>query len=339
MNRFFTEVQVNDVGWKMSYQDKMMLMGSCFSENIGEKLKRRKFQVDVNPFGIIYNPLSVAKSIRILLSGKTYRQEDLFENNGIWGSFDHHGRFSSTSAGQTLSAVNNQLEYSRAFLRESAYLLITLGTSWVYELKATGKVVSNCHKFPAGDFKRFRITPGEIVAEFREVLTALWKFNPELKVLFTVSPVRHLKDGAVGNQLSKAALLLATDRLITGFGNERCAYFPSYEIMMDELRDYRFYAPDLLHLNQVAVDYIWERFAQVLISEDCRKMAKNVLKIVKAREHRPFNPETVDYKEFLWHNLNEIRELTINFPYLNFDAEKNHFESELRESQQKDDSK
>jgi len=336
MNRFFTEVEVNDVGWKMSYRDKIMLLGSCFSENIGEKLKHRKFQVDVNPFGIVYNPLSVTKSIRILLSGKTYRQEDLFENSGIWGSFDHHGRFSSTSAVQTLSTINDRLEYSRAFLRESAYLLITLGTSWVYELKATGKVVSNCHKLPAADFKRFRITPGEIVDEFREVLAALWKFNPELKVLFTVSPVRHLKDGAVGNQLSKATLLLATDRLITGFGSERCAYFPSYEIMMDELRDYRFYAPDLLHLNQVAVDHIWERFARVLISENCRKMVKSVLKIVKAREHRPFNPETADYKNFLEHNLNEIRELTINFPYLNFDEEKKHFERELQGSQGKD---
>lgn len=333
MDRYFTEVQIDDFGWRMSYRDKLMLIGSCFAENIGEKLQRFKFQVGLNPFGIVYNPLSVCKSIRRLLEGKVYREEDLFEHNGIWGSFDHHGRFSSVLPGETLDKINRQMQVSREFLREAAYLVITFGTAWAYELKKTGELVSNCHKFPASDFKRFRLSPGEIVDEFRDLLSELWKFNSDLKILFSVSPVRHWKDGAVGNQLSKASLLLAVDRLVTGFGHERCAYFPSYEIMMDELRDYRFYAPDLVHISPVAVDHIWDKFSRAMIAEESLRLTKDVLKIVKASEHKVFNPRSEEYRKFLLYNLEEIGKLTINFPYLNLENEKRHFENELHGTQ------
>ncbi len=333
MSRFFTEVTLADPGWRIGYQDKLMLMGSCFTENVGEKLRSLKFQVDVNPFGIIYNPFSVAKSLRILLSSQTYTEQDLFEHNGVWSSFDYHGRFSDVSTVQVLRNINDQLVFSRSFFRDADYLIITFGTSWVYELKTTGAIVSNCHKIPAANFKRYRLTPGGIVDEYREVLPELWNFNSKLKVLFTVSPVRHWKDGASGNQLSKSVLLLAVDKLITGFGEERCAYFPAYEIMMDELRDYRFYAPDMLHPSQVAVDYIWDKFAGLMIAGQDSDIVKNVLKIIKAKEHRPFNSNTMGHKKFLLNILNEIQELMVKFPYLNLQEEKSYFESQFIDNQ------
>lgn len=331
MNKFFTEVKIDEMEWRISYRDKLMMMGSCFSEYIGEKFRQVKFQVDLNPFGVIYNPLSVAKSLRRLLVERPYNGEDLFKHQGIWGSFDHHTRFSATSSEEALAKMNFRLEQSRAFLKEATYLFITFGTAWVYELRATGEVVSNCHKFPASDFKRFRLTPGEIVDVYRDLLSALWNFNPGLKIIFTVSPIRHWKDGANGNQLSKSVLLLAADRLITGYGPEHCAYFPSYEIVMDELRDYRFYAPDLLHLNQTAIDHIWEKVGKALIDDDSLRLSGSIMKIVKAKMHRPFNPDSDAYKYFLLNNLNEINELTINFPYINLEDEKSFFEQKLHE--------
>ncbi|MGV8095550.1 MAG: GSCFA domain-containing protein [Mangrovibacterium sp.] len=331
IDKYFTQVKIGDIGWRISYEDKLMMMGSCFAENIGEKLQQLKFQVDLNPFGVIYNPLSVAKSLRRLLADKPYTKGDLFEHQGLWGSFDHHSRFSATSAEEALAKMNLRLEQSKALLKEAGYLFITFGTAWVYELKATGEIVSNCHKFPEADFKRFRLTPGEIVDVYRDLLSALWTFNPNLKIIFTVSPIRHWKDGATGNQLSKAALLLASDRLVTGFGDEHCAYFPSYEIVMDELRDYRFYAPDLLHLNQVAIDHIWDKFSQAIITKESLRLSKSILKIMKALEHRPFFPDSDTYKYFLLNHLNEINELTISFPYLNLEEEKSFFQKELQE--------
>lgn len=335
MDKYFTKVDVEDTGWRISYKDKIMMLGSCFSENIGEKFQQLKFQVDINPFGVIYNPLSIAKSIRRLLAGKDYTTEDLFEHQGIWGSFDHHSRFSSTSADQTLEKINGRLGLSRDFLKEAGYLILTFGTAWAYELKQTGEVVSNCHKLPESGFKRFRLTPGEITDVYRELLSSLWIFNPGLKVIFTVSPIRHRKDGANGNQLSKAVLLLAADRLVTGYGKEHCAYFPSYEIVMDELRDYRFYNPDMIHLNEQAVNHIWDRFSPVLIGENSLALSNSIRKIMRAKEHRPFHPDSEHYKNFLLDNLNEIIDMAGRFPELNLQEEKHFFEHELQKYHQK----
>lgn len=335
MNQFFTEVNIPDFGWKIGHRQKLMMTGSCFAENIGQKMIRLKFQVDLNPFGILYNPQSISKSLRLLMEGKTYTAADLFQYDGIWHSLDHHSRFSSNSLKNTLEQINNQLVVSRQHLKESEFLIISFGTAWIYELKRTGEIVSNCHKLPDSDFKRLRLTPGEIIDDYKELILELLRFNPNLKVLFTVSPIRHWKDGAVENQLSKATLLLAVDRLVKGFGEERCAYFPSYEIMMDELRDYRFYAPDMLHVNELATEHIWQKFANALIAGESATIIKKVLKIVKASEHRPLNPGSETYVNFLLYNLNEINNLLKNFPFLNFENEIKHFELELNGYQRK----
>lgn len=326
---FFTEIKIPEFPWKMDYSKSMMFIGSCFSENIGQKLQDLKFSIDMNPFGIIYNPVSISNSLKILLEKRIFTEDDLFHDQGLWNSFYHHSRFSDTDRDAALVKINRRIELSRNFLQNADFLIITFGTSWVYELKENGQVVSNCHKVLSSKFKRFRLGVYEITEAYRELMEELWRFNPNLKVVFTVSPIRHWKDGAVENQVSKATLLLAIDRLLNGFGNTRCGYFPSYEIMMDELRDYRFYAEDMVHLSQVAIDHIFERFGKVLMTSDSLKLSKEVIKIRKAVLHRPANSASIEYERFLLYNLEEINKLTINFPYLNFENEKKYLEQEL----------
>jgi hypothetical protein len=326
---FFTEIQIPEFPSQMDYSKSMMLFGSCFSENIGQKLIDLKFDVDMNPFGILYNPESIANSLRILLEKRTFTEDNLFQDQGLWNSFYHHSRFSDIDRGAALEKINNRISFSHEFLKKADFLVITFGTAWVYELRKTGQVVSNCHKIPAGDFKRFRLGVFEITDVYRELLEQIWKLNPDLKVIFTVSPIRHWKDGAVENQLSKATLLLAIDQLIKGFGDQVCAYFPSYELMMDELRDYRFYAEDMLHISPVAIDYIFERFSKIMITKESLDVSKKVMKVRKAFEHRPVNPTTTEFKSFIQQNLLQISQLTSQFPTLDFSLEQTYFEAKL----------
>jgi len=327
--RFFTEIQIPEFPGQMDYSKSMMLFGSCFSENIGQKLIDLKFDVDMNPFGILYNPESIANSLRILLEKRAFTEDDLFQDQGLWNSFFHHSRFSDVDQSAALEKINSRISSSHEFLKKADFLVITFGTSWVYELKKTGKIVSNCHKIPATEFKRFRLEVSHITNVYKELLEQIRVFNPKLKVIFTVSPIRHWKDGAVENQLSKATLLLAIDQLIKGFGNQDCSYFPSYELMMDELRDYRFYAEDMLHISQVAVDYIFERFSKVMITKESMDVSKKVIKVRKAFGHRPVNPNTDEFKEFILQNLLQISQLTSQFPNLDFKEERTYFESKL----------
>ena len=210
------------------------------------------FDININPFGIIYNPVSLAQSLQRLISGKLFSREDLFQQDGLWHSYMHHGRFSTPDAGTALSQINTRFAEGSRYIREADFLFITLGTSWIYELKSTGEVVSNCHKVPSVAFRRFRLTVSEAVGYLKEALDDLWDVNPDVKVVFTVSPIRHTRDGAAGNQLSKSVLLLATDALVKGYSHTKCAYFPSYELVMDELRDYRFYAADMIQIGRAS---------------------------------------------------------------------------------------
>ena len=327
--QFFTEIQIPEFQWKMDYSKSMMFFGSCFSENIGQRLIDLKFKVDMNPFGILYNPESIANSLKIIIENRIFTENDLFCDQGIWNSFYHHSRFSDVDQQATLGKINNRILSSNEFLKKADFLVITFGTAWVYELVKTGQIVSNCHKIPASEFKRFRLEVSDIINVYVELLEQIWKFNPGLKVIFTVSPIRHWKDGAVENQVSKATLLLAIDLLVSRFGRQKCNYFPSYELMMDELRDYRFYAEDMLHLSPVAVDYIFERFCQVAVTEESLKVSKEVVKILKASMHRPFNNSTSEHNKFIQANLLEIDKLTERFPFLNFSVERTYFEQEM----------
>lgn len=329
--KFQTLVELPDFQWKTGYHSRSLFMGSCFTENIGRIMEDLKYPVDVNPFGILYNPMSVAKGLEILLEKKTFNTKDLIEHNGIWHSFAHHGRFSSIDKEEAIKSINNRVEQSARHLTESEYLFITFGTSWIYRYKESGEVVANCHKIPAKQFIRERLSVDSIFSVYSELLQRIFQFNSKSKVVFTVSPIRHWKDGAIENQRSKATLLLAVDRLIQHFGNERCAYFPSYEIVMDELRDYRFYAEDMLHLTDVAVQHVWGKFEETLIEPESQMLAKEVSKIIHATRHRPLNKKSTEFYHFLSNFFKKITELESKQPFLNLKLEKEYFNVQIRE--------
>ncbi|GHT53550.1 hypothetical protein FACS189451_05710 [Bacteroidia bacterium] len=307
---FRTALSIPAGDFKITHSDTLAMLGSCFVESISAKLSGAGFTIDANPFGVVYNPLSLSLNLNRLMDGQLYTENELFQDKELFHSFAHHSRFSGTHLSETLEKINSRLEYSSAFLRKSTLLVITFGTAFVYRLRATGAVVSNCHKLPAHLFIHERISLDDIVIEWNNLIARLKKFVPEIKILFTVSPLRYLKDGFHENQLSKATLLLATEKLIRE--NPDTYYFPSYEIMIDDLRDYRFYADDLIHPSGQAIDYIWEKISEAYFDEETRKIARELESIERALNHKPFYPESEEYKSF----INKIEEKKNKFSYL-----------------------
>ena len=316
----YTRISIPKAPFAFSYTEQTVLLGSCFAENIGKKLEENKFKTDLNPFGTLYNPSSIAEAIRMLLHPERFTGDDLFRHEGVYHSFSHHSRFSSPSETECLENMNGRLFSSAEIIRKARRIIVTLGTAWVYRLRSTGKIVSNCHKLPEKMFDRRMLSVDEITAEWKSLLLSLWEQNPELKILFTVSPIRHWKDGAHGNQLSKATLLLAVEQLQKEFP-EQTAYFPAYEIMMDELRDYRFYADDMLHPSLQAVEYIWERFTETMLSREAQAILKEWKDIQKAINHKPFQPESEAYKHFISQTLLKMERLNEKFPYFDMTNE------------------
>lgn len=310
---FRTQVHIPDKNYRIDHSTRMMLFGSCFSENIGSKLKNNKFNVEVNPFGILYNPLSVSNSIRRLLRKTGFTETDILYNNEMYHSFMHHGSFSDTDKDNCLKNINERYNKAVEWIYETELFLITFGTAYVYRLKQMGKtgkgeVVSNCHKYPADKFDRTILTVDEIVEEWVDLTKQLKAVNKNVKFLFTVSPIRHWKDGAHENQISKSILHIAIDQLIRICG-EDLLYFPAYEIMIDELRDYRFYEDDMMHPSAFAVDYIWHNFSKTFFSDATMKINKEWSQIKKSIDHKPLFPKTCSYRNFLeqtYRNLNEF---------------------------------
>lgn len=327
---FYTSVSYHKDSFRISYSDSILLLGSCFVENMGNRLEQCKFRTDINPFGTLYNPLSIALSIEQLISPVKYTADDLFLSGGLFHSFHHHSRFSAPSIEKTLDLINSRLFSSSRFLSQCSCLLITFGSAWVYRHRETGKIVANCHKLPEKDFVRERLSPEQIVETWKALLENIYHIYPDIRVLFTVSPIRHWKDGAHGNQLSKATLLLAVDMLCKHFPSQKCDYFPAYEIMMDELRDYRFYADDMIHPSNVAINYIWEQFLANRITLQSQEIMKCCLDIQKAIEHRPFNPGSEAYRQFIFQTLLKINRLNDKFPYFDFSKEKEYLNSKLK---------
>jgi hypothetical protein len=313
---------------KVDYSSKVMFVGSCFSDNIGQKLEKAKIPCQRNPFGVLYNPASVSSAISSMIENKAFVADDLVFFNEKWISFSHHGIFSGTDKDEVLAKINNTINSANAFLRNASVLFVTFGTAWVYELLKTKKIVANCHKVPAKEFKHFLLQTDEIVANYEQLLKKIREFNPHLEVVFTVSPVRHWKDGAVNNQLSKSTLFVAVHKLVEKY--EFAHYFPSYEILMDDLRDYRFYADDLFHPNQMAIDYIWEKFCTTYFDNNTIDTLKKIEKLQKNIDHRVFYPKTEAYKKFISSNLKLIENLKINFPAINFESEYKHFFDEAK---------
>jgi GSCFA family len=301
--KLLTEVSLPKYPFRLDHRSPVLMMGSCFTDNIGRLLERYLFPVSINPFGVTYNPLSVKKGLEALMNKEAYGIEDLDQFNNLWFSFDHYTGFSSPDRDQALQEINQSFFSAREVLGQARTLILTWGTSWVYRYKPSGEVVCNCHKIPAGEFNRTRLSTREIIEAYESLLPSLFEFNGDLKIIHTVSPVRHWKDGAHGNQLSKASLLLAGEALQKRFPNQ-FFYFPSYEIVMDELRDYRYYAEDMIHTSKQATAYIWEKFKEALVNERSGEIINEVESLLKMLEHRPINP-SMDSVSKIRHKLQE----------------------------------
>lgn len=326
---FSTPVNIQPAPFDLSFRDKILLAGSCFAEEIGGLLTENKFDVDVNPFGALYNPLSLDDALRRLASGKPYIHSDLFLHEGRYYSFAHHSKFSSADADTALKMMNDRIELSTLQLKECSLLIVTWGTAFGYRLKSgDGKVVANCHKLPAETFIREMLSIDEILCRWNYLLASLFALNPNLHLVLTVSPIRHLNDGAQGNQISKSTLIIAADRLRQSFP-DRISYFPAYEIMMDELRDYRFYADDMLHPSRTAVEYIWEKFRNSYFSSETKTAYDAWQPIRKALRHVPFNPKSETYRKFVEHSLAKLESISEKYPFFDVSNERSLFQSIL----------
>lgn len=316
MNSFRTEISIQQE-LNITHQNKMMMFGSCFTENIGQKLIDHFFPVSCNPLGILFNPISIQQAIHRIIHNQKVKAEELFESDGVWNSFDFHSQFARLSKDEYLSNINSIIETAHLHLVSCDYIFITLGTSWIYEEIESNKVVANCHKVSPEHFNRRRISVSECSNVLVSILQELKAIKENIKIIFTVSPIRHWKDGAHGNQLSKSILLLSIDNICNNYSD--CYYFPSYEIMMDDLRDYRFYADDMLHPSEQAQNYIWKRFEGCYFSDNTQQINRKIEQIMLALQHRPFNPESKGYQQFKEKTIGSIKQLQEEYPFLPLD--------------------
>lgn len=319
-NAFRTILPIKSSPFQINHQSGVICMGSCFAEHIYERLNGFKFSALLNPFGIVFNPISIAQSLEILLDeNRLFEEKDLFQHLGGWHSFQHHGSFSNPSEEVVLEKINNALLEARAFLKKAEFLVLTFGTSNVFVSEKTGQVVANCHKVPQKYFIQKKLSSDEIILSLDDIFRKLAEAFPSLKIITTVSPVRHIRDGLVANQVSKAKLLVALDNL--SLLHSHLSYFSSYEIMMDDLRDYRFYKKDLIHPNEMAVGYIWDFFSKTFFTGRTLELNAKLEKINLAKTHRPFHPESEEYLKFKKNQLVKIGELEKEFSFLDFEDE------------------
>lgn len=297
MDLFRTPVGIPDFPAGIDHNMQLMGMGSCFIEHIGGQLRELKYRWLENPLGIVYNPLSMAGGLQRIMQGIPLSESDLFLHQDVWHSWDFHSRYSHPDRKLARDRMNASIEEAQLFLHKTDWLMLTFGTAFVYRRKENGTVVANCHKVPQTQFDKFLPDPGEFLSAWVALIRDLRILRPDLKLLLTVSPVRHKSDGFIENQRSKARLILLTEELCRRL--DGVFYFPAYEIMIDELRDYRFYADDMLHPSEVAIGYIWKRFEENLIGVSGRQLNKNIAFLQQGLSHRPFFPDTEAYRKHL----------------------------------------
>jgi hypothetical protein len=308
---------------KIVHQDKLFLIGSCFTENIGIKFKQHKFSVLENPNGILFNPVSIAKSITSYIENKQYTQADLFYQNELWNSWEHHTRFSDVDMQVCLNRINESQQQAHQFLKTADWVFITLGSAFVYELQNVGIglaansiVVANCHKVPTDKFNKKLLAVEDVLSVLDNVMHRIFMFNPTAKIIFTISPVRHLRDGFIENNRSKAVLIQAVHHLVNKFN--KLFYFPAYELVIDDLRDYRFYAEDMVHPNYAATNYVWDKLVECCIDENTIQLMKQINEINAAINHKSFNPTTEAHKKFIETTLAKIDNIKKKQPYISF---------------------
>jgi hypothetical protein len=319
MITFRTEVGLPKVKAQLSYRHNAVMIGSCFTENIGNYLKSHYFPILINPCGILYNPASMADCIAFMVKNKSFDESELFYDNGLWNHFSFHSRFSHPDKVTALAKINDSITLATSKLRLASHLFLTFGTSWIYREKELGAIVGNCHKLPANRFLRERLSVDEMTLRWVELLEQLFAKHPLLNIVLTVSPIRHLKDGSYENQVSKSGLFLLVDHLISTFGTERVTYFPSYELVMDELRDYRFYATDMLHLSELATSFVQDKFNEVFLDRESMEIKSAVSKIVKSLSHKPFQVESSSYRDMLIRLHDEVLSIASIYPFVDFE--------------------
>lgn len=306
---FHTEINIKPLEQTVVYADALLFLGSCFADEVGVICKGLGFNALVNPFGVLYNPASIAQSVERLDSGRPFTRDDVIAvGERQYCTFNHNTAFWNTSEDMLLQTINRRLGEAHEHFMKSKWLVVSLGTSWVFKHRMSGQIVSNCHKLPAHQFDREFLT----VERSSQYLSGIVERHPEKQFIFTVSPLRHLKDGMHGSQLSKAALLLAVNEICRQFANAH--YFPAYEIMMDELRDYRFYKEDMVHPTEQAVRYIWERFAEFAINASEKPAMNAAAELRQMLEHKPLFPETEAFKRFELQKERKTAELKKNYP-------------------------
>jgi hypothetical protein len=323
---FHLPIQLSSLHQPIVYGDKILLTGSCFTEHIGNHLRDWKFDTLQNPHGILFDPASVASALISYTQNRQYGEEDLVFFNELWQSWQHHSIFSNIDKEKCLEEINASQLRAHAFLKEAKWLIITLGSSFSYRL-SDGTPVANCHRAPASTFDKHLMTIEEINTALDNCLHQLFYFNPSLQVLFTISPVRHVRDGVIENNRSKARLIESVHHLVNKF--DRIAYFPAYELVIDVLRDYRFYDVDLVHPNYAATEYVLEKFTRHCIGEASQQALAEVKKIVIARRHKPFQPSTQAHRRFLQEHRQKTEELMKKYPFLRLEEERAYFSDSL----------
>ncbi len=312
---FRTTVKTGENRDWLHHSDKVVLLGSCFSDSIGAKMRGAFIRATVNPMGTLYNPMSIASAVDRLTHAMPVAGMDLFMQGGVWNSYDFHSRYSLPDKQATLDRMNQRIVMGHEALKDARLLTITLGTAIVYRLKSTGEIVANCHKVPQHEFERKMATVDEITRELDTMIVKLRELNPELRIIFTVSPIRHIADGLATNSLSKAMLHVSIHEAIAAH-RDYCDYFPAYEIMMDDLRDYRFYASDMVHPSDVAVEYIWQAFQATYLDDRSALALARCERINKRLQHRPMSASREAVERFNTDTAGIVRNLIKEYPYL-----------------------
>jgi hypothetical protein len=327
MEQFRTIVPAVQTENKISYNSILFFTGSCFAENIGSYFLNHKFQTVINPFGVIYNPVSIKNCLEFLLVKKQFSEDDLFLHNSLWASYFHHGSFSCSDKRKCIENINSKIAVSSEFLKNSDYLFITFGSAKVYELIEKKIIVSNCHKLPAGKFNSYILSSEEIISSYSELIKNLNKFNPKLKIVFTISPVRYLNYGVFSNSVSKSTLFIAINELINIHKN--IEYFPAYEIMMDDLRDYRFYKEDMVHPNEIAIKYLQQKICEAYTGKTTLHIISEIEAVLKAKNHRPVNIQSEPHQKFLITQIEKIHRIQNKYKNIDMKGELNYFESQM----------
>jgi hypothetical protein len=308
---------------KISYNSPVMFIGSCFASEIGSKMAEGKMDVLINPSGMVYNPVSAANIITLIIENREFSEKDLYIYKDTKLSFYHYTDFESVNSSALLEKINSVTDQSSRFLKNAKFLFITFGTARVYRFIESGEIVSNCHKLPADLFSVELLEKEEIVRSWTDIINRLHLFNRDLKVIFTISPVRHWKDGAHGNQVSKSMLFLSIEELLKNPVVE--GYFPAYELLMDDLRDYRYYSDDMLHPSDVAIDYIWKAFSKCYITDETQNLWKEVQAISKAKNHRILSESPSGKNEFANNMLKRISAIENKISGIDLAEERSYF--------------